>query len=157
MTYIDLNSPQGNNASEWSEGPAGKCPANYLKCESYNFGYNTAEYSIRSAAAKGVRSKTWSLDVEVGKYWWSSQAANARVIAGAIAALRAHGLTPNIYSTTYQWDVITGGYEPGTKTWYATGIDTNAPAQWCAKKSFTGGPVSMVQSVVGGFDNDYSC
>ncbi|HET9059121.1 MAG TPA: hypothetical protein VFN61_04310, partial [Acidimicrobiales bacterium] len=60
-------------------------------------------------------------------------------------------------STTYQWDLITGGYRPGTTAWYPTGIATRHPDRWCATRSFAGGRVAMVQSAAGRFDGDYSC
>jgi hypothetical protein len=155
-TYINLNSPRGS-ASGWATGPAGKCAKGDLYCESYNYGYNTAKFSVRSAERNGTHSKTWWLDIETQSYWSSRQAANARVIGGAIAALKADGLKPAVYSTTYQWDVITGGYVPGTIAWYPTGIATSSPRRWCKQTSFAGGPVSLVQSANGRFDGDYSC
>lgn len=156
-TYINLNSPQGGDSGQWASGPAGRCPKGNGYCRSYNFGYNTAEFSVRTANAAGAHSKTWWLDVEIGSYWSSSRHDNAGVIAGAIAALRANGLNAEVYSTNYQWDVITGGYVPGTGAWYPTGITTNSPARWCYARSFAGGRVSLVQSAVGPFDGDYSC
>ena len=156
-TYINLNSPQGRNAAQWADGPAGKCSPGSLLCESYNYGYNTAQYSLDSAAARGGRSHTWWLDVETSAYWSSSQRANARVVAGALSALREHGLNAAVYSTVYQWRVITGGYVPGTAAWYPTGIATGTPSRWCSASSFAGGPVMLVQSAAGRFDGDFAC
>lgn len=155
-TYINLNSPRGP-AGDWARGPAGRCAPGALACESYNYGYNTAEFSVRSAARLRAHSSTWWLDVETASYWSSDQAANARVVAGAVAALRANRLKPAVYSTGYQWDIITGGYRPGTTAWYPTGIFTHSPSRWCKPTSFAGGPVSLVQSMNGRFDGDYSC
>jgi hypothetical protein len=156
-TYINLNSPRGPNPAEWQSGPAGRCKPGALYCESYNFGYNTAQYSVRSAEAHGTQSKTWWLDVETAGGWSFSQEANAKVVAGAIAALERDRLHVAIYSTNYQWDIITGGYVPGTSAWYPTGRPTKQPGRWCAPTSFAGGPVSLVQRPAGRFDGDYSC
>jgi len=156
-TYINLNSPRGTDASDWQHGPAGKCALGNLYCESYNYGYNTAEFSVRSARARGATSKTWWLDVEIGPNWSASQQDNARLVAGAIAALRSLQLHVAVYSTTYQWDLITGGYVPGTSAWYPTGIATAQPKRWCSSKSFAGGPVTLVQLAAGRYDGDYSC
>ncbi|MGH9105998.1 MAG: hypothetical protein ACRDZX_09205 [Acidimicrobiales bacterium] len=156
-TYINLNSPRGSDSRQWATGPAGRCARGDLYCKSYNYGYNTALFSVGSAVAHGAHSKTWWLDVETAAPWSSSQRANARVVAGAIAALRADRLNPAVYSTTYQWDIITGGYVPGTRAWYPTGVRTNVPVRWCRGRSFAGGPVSLVQSAAGRFDGDYSC
>jgi hypothetical protein len=156
-TYINLNSPRGPRPAAWESGPAGRCRRGALYCESYNFGYNTAQYSVRSAEAHGTHSKTWWLDVETAGGWSFSQRANARVVAGAIAALRRDGFNLAIYSTTYQWDIITGGYVPGTRAWYPTGRPTRQPGRWCVPTSFAGGPVSLVQRPAGRFDGDYAC
>jgi hypothetical protein len=156
-TYINLNSPRGADSAEWAAGPAGRCTRHNFHCESYNYGYNTARFSVRSSLAERAKSKTWWLDVELGPNWSSSQRDNAAVIAGAISALRALHLRPAVYSTTYQWDIITGGYVPGTAAWYPTGIATPHPGRWCFPTSFAGGPVSLVQSAAGRYDGDYSC
>jgi hypothetical protein len=155
--YINLNSPRGSDTAEWRTGPAGKCARANFSCESYNYGYNTALFSVKVARSQGARSKTWWLDVETASYWSGSQKANARVVAGALAALRSRHLHPAVYSTSYQWRVITGGYVPGTSAWYPTGIMTDKPEHWCSATSFAGGPVKLVQSAAGRFDGDYSC
>jgi len=156
-TYINLNSPRGPDPAQWADGPAGRCARGNFYCESYNYGYNTARFSVRKALADGARSKTWWLDVELGPNWSSNQHDNAAVVAGAIAALRSDGLRPAVYSTTYQWDVITGGFVPGTTAWYPTGTATAHPVRWCWPRSFAGGPVSLVQSAAGRYDGDYAC
>ena len=156
-TYINLNSPRGPKAADWQRGPAGKCARGNLYCESYNYGYNTARFSVRSSRAHRATSKTWWLDVETGPNWLASQRDNARLIAGAIAALRSMHLRVAIYSTTYMWDIITGGYVPGTSAWYPTGVATPHPYRWCSATSFAGGPVSLVQLAAGRYDGDYSC
>jgi hypothetical protein len=156
-TYINLNAPRGSNAAEWQRGPAGRCARGNLYCESYNYGYNTARFSVRSSQARGATSKTWWLDVETGPNWLASQRDNARLIAGAIAALHSMHLWVAVYSTTYMWDIITGGYVPGTSAWYPTGMATPHPNRWCSARSFAGGPVSLVQLAAGQYDGDYSC
>jgi hypothetical protein len=156
-TYINLNSPRGSDPAQWANGPGGHCARGNFYCMSYNYGYNTARFSVTKALDSGARSKTWWLDVELGPNWSSSQRDNAAVVAGAIAALRSVGLRAAVYSTTYQWDIITGGFVPGTSAWYPTGIATPHPVRWCWPRSFAGGPISLVQSAAGRYDGDYAC
>lgn len=155
--YLNLNSPQGSNSSQYSSGPAGSCAVGDLNCESYNYGYNTAVSSVQTAASRGYAPRTWWLDVETGNYWTSSTSANAQVVAGAIAAVQGAGDQVAVYSTGYQWSQIVGGYVPGAPAWYPTGMATATPANWCTATSFAGGPTYLVQSAAGAFDGDYSC
>ncbi len=155
--YVNLNSPQGSNASEWGHGPAGNCALGDLNCESFNYGFNTAEASIQSAFVAGHGSRTWWLDIETGNYWTSDTQANDQVIAGALTAIQGSGYSAAIYSTNYQWGQIAGIYVPSVPVWYPTGVATSTPFHWCSTRSFAGGPVYLVQDAAGAFDGDYSC
>ena len=156
--YINLDSPGGSNTAAFMSGPAGACRSGDLTCESYNWGYNNAVYAYQAASSRGLHAGAWWLDVETGNSWSANTTANDSVVAGAIDALHADGANVNIYSTSYQWGVIAGSWKPGVGAWYATGpASGRALASWCAPGSFAGGPIVMVQDVVGSFDNDYSC
>jgi hypothetical protein len=155
--YLNLNSPQGNDSTQWGQGPAGTCATGDLNCESYNYGYNTAESSISTAQGSGHGSRTYWLDVETGNYWTSDTGANDQVIAGALAAIHQAGYAAAIYSTNYQWGQIAGNYVPSVGVWYPTGQATSSPSAWCSNSSFAGGPVYLVQSAAGSYDGDYSC
>jgi hypothetical protein len=156
--YMNLDSPGGSNAGAWQSGPAGACVAGDLTCESYNWGYNNAVYAYQAATGRNLHASAWWLDVETGNRWSANTTANDSVIAGALDALHGDGLNVNIYSTNYQWGVIAGAWRPGTGAWYATGATSGrALSAWCSAGSFAGGPVVMVQDVVGAYDNDYSC
>ena len=155
--YLNVNSPQGSNPSQWDEGPDGSCTIGDLSCESYNYGYNTAQLSMATARAAGYGTQTWWLDVETGNYWTSDTAANDQVIAGAVAAITSAGGTAAIYSTDYQWGEIAGTYVPNVSAWYPTGLAASASSSWCAGTSFAGGPIALVQGAAGPYDGDYSC
>jgi hypothetical protein len=155
--YLNLNSPQGSDSSQWGQGPAGSCALGDLNCESYNYGYNTATESVATAFTSGHGTRTWWLDVETGNYWTSDTAANDQVIAGALAAIESAGYGVAIYSTNYQWGQIAGNYVPSVPVWYPTGTATSAPNNWCSSSSFAGGPVYLVQRAAGSYDGDYSC
>lgn len=156
--YINLASPGGSNPSQWMTGPAGNCPAADTSCQSYNYGWNAATYSMSQASGQDVSSQTWWLDVETGNSWSSSTSDNAQVIQGAIDALEGAGKKVGAYSTAYQWGQIAGSYSPKVASWVATGGGSSDVQSWCApSNSFTNGPVWLVQYGRGTWDGDYSC
>ncbi|HEV2369435.1 MAG TPA: hypothetical protein VGR90_06140 [Acidimicrobiales bacterium] len=80
------------------------------------------------------------------------------MVEGAVDALHAMGLTVGIYSTPYQWGLITGGASFQVPVWVATGIALPDPGSWCVPAhAFNGGTVWMVQYGAGDFDGDYAC
>jgi hypothetical protein len=127
---------------------------------------------LRSAAMSAGISGTpstypWWLDVETSDVWRSGsagQAMNVAVVQGLWAALRAGGVTTlGVYSTSYQWGVITGGTDAktpaigGLPVWIPVGHKTfGDAAAACASASFTGGPVEMTQWTTT-IDQDVRC
>jgi hypothetical protein len=131
--YLNINSP--NNGAD-----------------PYNFGHDAAAASVDDAANKGVRARTWWLDVETvgqcGNYWSCDQGANSRTIQGSLDALRNRGLTAGIYSTSYQWGVITGGYMPGggaPPNWLAGVYRSDVGAYCSGGHNFAGGRTWLTQ------------
>jgi hypothetical protein len=155
--YINLNSPQGADSTQWEQGPAGSCDLGNVDCESYNYGFNAAQSSVSYVRSAGYSPRTWWLDIETSNYWSSDFSANDRVIAGALAAIGSDGDFVGVYSTNYQWHKIAGFDVPNVPVWYATGAATLTPQSWCSETSFAGGPIDLVQSGVGSFDGDYAC
>jgi hypothetical protein len=150
----------------------------------WEYGYQTAVQDVSwlaNAAAAinnlkpsvtvpgGASSYLWWLDVETGNTWQSGasgQAMNVADLQGMIAGLDGSGAAAaavGVYSTSYQWDQITGGtptaasgslygisdWIPGART--LSGAESN-----CAAASFTGGRVTVTQWT-GSPDNDYAC
>lgn len=154
--YLNINSPQSADANDTS-GPAGSCSAGDAKCIAYNYGYNTALQSLSYAADQGASSPVAWLDVETAGqcsssfptggsgYWSCNQQLNSSTIQGALDALRAHGEQAGVYSTSYQWSVITGGYTPSggqMGTWVAGAEDNQS---WCSGHGFGGGATRLLQ------------
>lgn len=148
----------------------------------YDYGWHTAADALATASrvtsSADALGHTWWLDVEIANTWNGTSSANAADLQGSIDYLRSRGVpTVGIYSTSYQWGQITGGYSVATQASYAqawapeftspSGIGRSpdwvagapgsrqAPA-YC-KQSFTGVAVRLVQYPSGGFDADYSC
>ena len=112
-------------------------------------------------------SYSWWLDVETANTWQTGSAGQAMNVAdlqGIVAGLEAAG-APSVgaYSTSYQWDVITGAPSAsvgslGTlETWVPGGATAAAAEASCAGSSFTSGPIALVQFTGGATDGDVVC
>jgi len=102
----------------------------------------------------------WWLDVETANSWSTSDLSlNRYTIEGLVTRLRASTPVPiGIYSTSSQWNAITGGYQPAVDaTWVATGQRALKRARtYCTSTSFTGAPIWLVQYVAT-YDHDWAC
>jgi hypothetical protein len=110
----------------------------------------------------------WWLDVETANSWQSGasgQQMNVADLQGMVAGLEAAGVTRiGVYSTSSQWETVTGGttsaasgslfglpdWIPGART--VSGAESN-----CSLAAFTGGQVLVTQWTSHGVDGDYSC
>ena len=130
----------------------------------YDYGWNAAASAFATAASAATTTvaatHAWYLDVETGNSWNGSTSANAADIQGGIDYLHSRGVaTVGVYSTGYQWGVITGGYGiAGAPDWVAGASGARQAAGWCGPSySFSGGAVHLVQYPQSGFDANYAC
>jgi hypothetical protein len=134
------------------QGPAGTCAAGNVICESYNFGYNYGRYWLAYSRRQGVNPKLWWLDVE-NYSGWTGAASNSTVIRGTLDALRSAGVSTGIYSSSGQWNSITGGMAiPGEPVWVpgagniaGGGYSADSFCWAPASHTFGGGRLAMVQ------------
>jgi hypothetical protein len=146
----------------------------------YDYGWHTAADALstaRSAVGSGATGFWW-LDVETGNTWNGDTSSNAADIQGSIDYLLAqHVAGVGVYSTGYQWRVITGGYSANTASQYSAawsseftspngigqspswvaGASGPSDAPGYCSSSFLGTTTWLVQYISGGFDVDYSC
>jgi hypothetical protein len=153
----------------------------------YDYGWHAAANALSSTiaalASSGIPSSAattggWWLDVETGNTWNGTGRANAADIQGSIDYLRSQGIPAvGVYSTSYQWNTITGGYTTstapsyaaawqseftsrdgiaGSPDWIAGASDARQAASYCSR-SFTGVAVQLSQYPSGGFDADIRC
>jgi hypothetical protein len=176
--YVNTADPRPNASTHWPKGQTSPqaCRASSLNSTacSYDYGWNAATDSYARAAAAAtlvgapaVSRATWWLDVEMGNSWQVDNGATATHYANDIAALkgmrgylRAKGArTVGVYSTSHQWQQITGGASfAKAHIWYAgVGGPSSAAAHCASTHSFTGGPVRLTQFRKGGFDADNAC
>ncbi len=112
-------------------------------------------------------SYPWWLDVETANTWQSDTTTNVADLQGMIAALQAAGVTTvgavGAYSTSSQWDTITGGTTTSASgslytipNWIPGATSLAAANSNCSLPSFTSGSVTVTQWT-GTPDNDYPC
>ena len=145
----------------------------------WQYGYNkaTQDASWLAAAASAINAQEssttvpgmasrfpWWLDVETGNTWQSDTTMNVADLQGMIAGLQAAGAgSVGVYSTTAQWDSITGSTTNASGAlWdipeWVAGARTASEAQGnCTQTSFTGGVVSLAQWSGRPFDGDVVC
>jgi hypothetical protein len=99
------------------------------------------------------------LDVETMNYWSDNRQNNSQVIRGAVDYFKSQRLAVGIYSTPYQYNLITGNWQsPGIPVWTAGAQGVEGAARRCTPSyAFAGGTVVMVQYYDYGFDTNYIC
>jgi hypothetical protein len=145
--YMNTGYPGEPYAQKYDNSPL-SCPDHYSVCLSYDYGYNAAEYALKTADSMGLYSTFWWLDVETDNSWTSSALTNQANLVGAIVALETDSPFSafGIYSTPNQWFQITGGWKPSLPEWLGTGsLSKQVASQGCSATSFTGGPIWLSQ------------
>lgn len=150
--------------------------ANDLAC-SWQYGYNRAVDDVELRFKPAVQSAglstdpssyIWWLDVETMNTWQSGSpealARNAASLEGMTAYFQSLKAEVGLYSTSYQWGIISGdnigitGNLAGLKSWLAGASGLSSAKTFCGKPALTlGGKVVLTQYISGRFDYDYSC
>ncbi|HEV7677566.1 MAG TPA: hypothetical protein VGQ42_03255 [Candidatus Dormibacteraeota bacterium] len=165
--YVNTANP-GPISSHWRLGGPRACADPSSTSDpgcAYDYGWNAAAQAMgvaRTALPAGAAtSHAWWLDVETGNSWNGSTAANTADLQGYVDYLRAqHVPSVGVYSTGYQWGVITGGAQLGTSVldWVAGASSQKQAAAMCTTAaSFSGGKVTLSQYPANGFDADWRC
>ena len=148
---------------------------NDLAC-SWLYGWNRSIYTeqvFKTAAnskslSANTNEYTWWLDVETMNTWQSGSAEalarNAAAIEGFGAYYQSKGAQIGLYSTAYQWGVITGNGISSTSNlnalpnWRPSGASlSNAKANCSVAPLTAGGFISLTQYVVKNLDHNHSC
>jgi hypothetical protein len=162
--YTNTANP-GPQSIYWNLGGPKTCtnPSSYSDAGcSYNYGWKAAEQAFVTAAsatsASDAADHFWWLDVETMNSWNGSKAANAATVQGYYDYFVSRGVPGvGIYSTGYQWGVITGGYKLAKAPNWVAGVSSLSTAKKNCTASFTGGPVYLGQYYSKGFDANYAC
>ncbi|MGH9125686.1 MAG: hypothetical protein ACRDZ8_13305 [Acidimicrobiales bacterium] len=128
--------------------------------QAFAYGYSAAQYAYQYANRHVNAGPThvWWLDVETANSWDGSTTANTLDIEGSLSFFANNKVPVGVYSTTYQWGVITGGARiPGILNWVAGAYGAADVGGYCSPAhSFSGGPVYMAQYTTV-FDYDLLC
>lgn len=171
--YVNTGNPGPALSSHWPTGqttPRWCDPVNAdtVDC-AFDYGYNAAADSYTDAvgafASIGISTSPaathWWLDVETSNSWRTDTSLNVAALQGEVSYLSSvAGVAKlGIYSTQYQWNVITGGSKAfvANRSWVAgVGSEKNARSK-CGTAGFTGAGVELAQYASSGFDADLAC
>lgn len=156
--YVNTGYPGQSYGQKYQNSPR-VCAGDDLNCLAYNYGYNAGLYALDYANSQGVSSGTWWLDVETMNSWTNDTVQNVQSLRGQTDALIAAGVTTiGVYSTTAQWNDITGGWQNGFPSWGAsTWRHARQAATFCQGHEFTGGPTYLIQYRGKNLDQNYAC
>jgi hypothetical protein len=172
--YINTGNPGPELSTFWPSGQTVPrvCDANdpdTADC-AFDYGWNAAKHSFETAQTAyqqlgltaSPAATTWWLDVETSNTWRTDAALNNAALEGEVAYLRdVAGVTKlGFYSTTVQWNAITGGtkaFAPAP-SWGAGAPTEKVAKQHCTSTAgFTGGRLALVQYPYQGFDANVRC
>ncbi|MDQ1446284.1 MAG: hypothetical protein QOI20_2748 [Acidimicrobiaceae bacterium] len=155
--YMNVNWPSKDDEPRLDEQYGDVCKAHELPCQLYWWGRRGAAAAVAVANAHHVSAPMWWLDVETTNRWSPDPRLNLLIVKGAKEGLEAAKLRVGLYSSQYQWNVITAGYAPGLPTWVAGPKNAaEAPAACAPERSFGGGTPWLVQ-FPNGLDGNILC
>lgn len=153
------NSGWNDHSAKLDPSSPKACPAGDADCLAYNYGYNAGLAADDAATAAGVSSTVWWLDVESDNSWNGEVIQNRNSLQGEHDAFTARGATTvGVYSTTSEWQTITGGWHNGWPNWIGAHDAASVQGtQACTDHQFSGGPTLVVQSNADRIDRDIAC
>ena len=157
--YVILQPAPSNSPPQELTGPKASCARASSLCEGYDWGYNYAKADMNFVRSHGLAPKVWWLDIELGENWPTAkrfQPVNAAIAQGALDAIRGARNTAGIYSTWYQWGLITGSYLPpgGGPIWVAgaqslDGGNQFSATAYCVRARQPGDPGTLKSQNIG--------
>jgi hypothetical protein len=155
--YVNVNWPSRAEEPELAARMADVCGAHDLPCQLYWWGRRGSEHALAAANAHHISAPMWWLDVETTNRWSPDPALNTVIVKGARDGMELAHVRVGVYSSPYQWQMITGDYAPGLPTWVAGPMDAAGAQASCAEdRSFGGGAPWLVQ-FPNGLDGNILC
>lgn len=185
--YVNTANPAQESTYNWASWPTsspngtpyGDCSGarNNNKACSWQYGWNRSveaeNYFIAKATEAGLSNLNtgnyvWWLDVETMNSWQSGDRdaleRNVAALEGFAAYYKSKGSVVGLYSTEYQWGVITGNYIGqtsnllGLPNWRPSGATLSNAIANCGLSPLTeGGKIILTQYVKKNLDHNHSC
>jgi hypothetical protein len=155
--YLVPSYPTPSQLAAASDGPYGVC-GNDTGCRLGNDGARQATDALETMQQQGVPSPMVWVDVEFRRAppWSKSHANNAQVIGGVLTGLRTAKMPYGIYTTSYMWSHIVGGWQVDAPNWLPAGSDKPSDAKAKCRATGTGGATWIVQ-YTRRFDENLTC
>jgi hypothetical protein len=150
----------GAQSIHWKQGGPKACSGSSTDTGcAYDYGWMAAAHAVAYADSQtaGAPTLQWWLDVETANTWSSSTVSNSADIQGMLDYFKSNSIAAGVYSTSYQWQVITGGMQVPAVVWLAGAGSQSTAVAWCGSIGFTGSRVSAVQYAPSGVDHDVAC
>ncbi len=187
--YVNTANPGGLNTESWPQdnidpqnnfiiNPYTLCDGSDSLACAWQYGWNRANEDVNkwfmNAASKAKidsqpQKYIWWLDVEMENTWKTDKStfsyqSNVAVLEGMNEYFLQHNIRTGLYTTAYQWSVITGDVIDSTSNlnglpnWRPGGASLATAKQACgARPLTTGGNVVLTQYTSRGIDYNYSC
>jgi putative peptidoglycan binding protein len=135
-------------------GPCGQS----LVCRLENDGAAQAVEAVTTMRTVGLRAPRIWIDVEFRSThrWTKNNRANSYVIKGIVRGLKHSGVRMGVYTTSYMWRAIVGGYRLHVPNWLPVGHGGIRRALDMCATTATGGVTWMTQ-YTRALDMDLTC
>lgn len=154
--YLVPSYPSKARQSAATNGFYGLCTS--LRCRLRNDGAAQVADALSVMRRAGLDLPMIWVDVEFRYHpaWSKHRDRNRAVLSGVVDAIRDDGLRVGVYTTSYMWDHITGGWRLDVPNWLPAGNGSPRTAQSRCAASGTGGTTWLVQ-YTRDWDEDLTC
>ena len=154
--YLVPSYPTRRQLAAAKNGFFGRCSS--LNCRLRNDGAAQVADALRVMRRAGLDLPMIWVDVEYRYHpaWSRHRDRNRAVLSGVLGAVRDSGLRVGVYTTSYMWDHITGGWRVDVPNWLPAGTGSPRTARSRCAMTGTGGTTWLVQ-YTREWDEDLTC
>src|SRR3954467_6651274 len=155
--YLVPSYPTPAQLAAASTGPYGTCGKD-TACRLGNDGARQAADRPETMQQQGVPAPMVWVDVEFrhAPPWTHDRVNNRRVIDGVLTGLQTAQMPYGIYTTSYMWSHIVGGWKVHAPNWLPAGSGKPDDAKAMCARSGTGGTTWLAQ-YTRTFDENFTC
>jgi hypothetical protein len=155
--YLVPSFPTTAQLNAAATGPYGTCGTD-RSCRLRNDGARQAADALATMKREGVPAPMVWVDVEFRhtQPWSKSRGDNASVVDGVLSGLRTATMPYGIYTTSYMWSHIVGGYRVNAPNWLPAGSGDPADARAKCRSTGSGG-VTWIGQYTHTYDQNLTC